>query len=352
MRAAVEHVTRKAQALESAARETLNNIESMSGLEHGRLETLMRLCLACSPIALHFHPDRLVEGKSVLTHLVEQGEYKSQFETRVSNGLLSPEPGGARDKWENRLFGDVYHQTHNRPKYGALDLWPSPDGPAPRFGSCYFLLNPEVNKNASFCYLDSHKSPTEVGTLDCFAPVWAALFADCFEREAVLGRKAIRPPGLVEALEQSAGMRFKQQAARNLDLYIEAQVHQRVLLSTDVQGVVADPSYRNSGIGTQLENLAVQYNIPLYWHCGFSLTPQQIPLDFRGPGMPELARHLAIGNKVTALALGVEDMFLAPEKAHERQQLKRLWHVLVRFGAAYEADATLVPFPATGSEHA
>jgi hypothetical protein len=61
-----------------------------------------------------------------------------------------------------RLFGGAYHcddaTNAQRPKYGALDLMRHPDGPAPRFGSCYFLLKPAVAARCTFTYLDSHKS--------------------------------------------------------------------------------------------------------------------------------------------------------------------------------------------------
>ncbi|MGQ7111171.1 DUF3626 domain-containing protein, partial [Escherichia sp. TWPC-MK] len=33
-----------------------------------------------------------------------------------------------------------------------------PDGPAPRFGSCYFLLSPKVSSRSTYTYLDSHTS--------------------------------------------------------------------------------------------------------------------------------------------------------------------------------------------------
>lgn len=56
-------------------------------------------------IALHFHPDRLDSSKkSVAEALFEQGVYKSQFETLLSNGSVSAYPGGERDLWEKRIF--------------------------------------------------------------------------------------------------------------------------------------------------------------------------------------------------------------------------------------------------------
>ncbi|MDR4458522.1 DUF3626 domain-containing protein, partial [Bacillus tropicus] len=60
-------------------------------------------------IALHFHPDRLDSSrKSVAEALLEQGIYKSQFETVLSNGSVSAYPGGERDLWEQRIVGGAY----------------------------------------------------------------------------------------------------------------------------------------------------------------------------------------------------------------------------------------------------
>ena len=86
-------------------------------------------------IALHFHPDRLDSSmKSVAEALFEQGVYKSQFETLLSNGSVSAYPGGERDLWEKRIFGGAYQlegvTNEQRPKYGALNLMLHPDGPA------------------------------------------------------------------------------------------------------------------------------------------------------------------------------------------------------------------------------
>jgi hypothetical protein len=53
-------------------------------------------------------------------------------------------PGGERDEWERTLFGEAYHtegvRASGRPKYESLELVRFPDGPAPSFGSCYFVL--------------------------------------------------------------------------------------------------------------------------------------------------------------------------------------------------------------------
>jgi hypothetical protein len=69
-------------------------------------------------ITIHFHPDRLHEGVPILAVLARDGVYRSQFETRTSNGGLTAFPGGSRWAWESRIFGRAYDdaEVSRRPK--------------------------------------------------------------------------------------------------------------------------------------------------------------------------------------------------------------------------------------------
>ena len=79
---------------------------------------------------------------------------------------------------------------------------------------------------------------------------------------------------------------------RSLDDYIEAQIHGVIDLSSDVEALVADPSYRNTPIGHLLHALCERYNLTLSWHPGFCLAVRDVPDDFRGPAMPPLAKRI------------------------------------------------------------
>ncbi len=59
-------------------------------------------------VTLHFHPDRLVGGAPILSRMLQDGLYRSQFETGVSNGGRTAYPGGDRWRWESRMFGGAY----------------------------------------------------------------------------------------------------------------------------------------------------------------------------------------------------------------------------------------------------
>ncbi len=120
-------------------------------------------------VTLSFHPDRLLgDGRTVVDDLLARGRYRCQFETGISNGSRTAHAGGDRDRWEHALFGAAYQATDTlpaaRPKYGALDLLGHLDGGSPRFGSCYFVLRPELRAQCTFTWGDSHEGPPHIGS--------------------------------------------------------------------------------------------------------------------------------------------------------------------------------------------
>ncbi len=136
-------------------------------------------------VVVHFHPDRLgTTPTSVAEALLEGGLYRNQFETGRSSGGLAPSSGGPRDSWERVLFGRAYQMegvsAAERPKYGALELIRFPDGPIPRFGSCYLVLRPTVSSRTSFTFAGSEDplAPERLGLIDGLDSVMAALFAE------------------------------------------------------------------------------------------------------------------------------------------------------------------------------
>jgi Protein of unknown function (DUF3626) len=57
-------------------------------------------------VTINFHPDRLCnDGRSVAAALYEEGIFRTQFETGISNGGLNRIVGGKRDLWETQLWG-------------------------------------------------------------------------------------------------------------------------------------------------------------------------------------------------------------------------------------------------------
>jgi hypothetical protein len=74
---------------------------------------------------------------------------------------------------------------------------------------------------------------------------------------------------------------------------------------------------------------------------GFALFVDEVPMDFRGPSMPSLAQRIARNGLVDTCTIGsaVMDLKINPSAWSDRgtykdvlQELKLLWHVLVRYG--------------------
>lgn len=347
---ALEHITKYARSHKEEAERAIKEIIQMSNIAPKPLEEAVAKLKAHAKIALHFHPDRPDPTmKSVAEALLEQGVYKSQFETLLSNGSVSAYPGGERDLWEKKMFGGAYQRmgstNSQRPKYGALDLMSHPDGPAPRFGSCYFLLSPEVSHRCTFTYLDSHQDPKEKGTYEEFDIILAALMKEAFLRDCAIGEKNLTPRELINHVLVNLERPFSdpgiKEPSRNLNHYIEAQVHGDISLKEDVEVLVADPSFKGTHTGWTLEQLCLKYSIDLYWHIGFALLANEVPSDFRGPSMPSLAKRIARNDFIDVSMIGsaVMDLKRDPASWSDRgtykevlQELKLMWHVLVRYG--------------------
>jgi hypothetical protein len=245
---------------------------------------------------LHFHPDWPFREGTVLAAIAADRRYRSQFETATSNGGLTARPGGDRWRWESRMFGGAYDTAApaDRPTYGALDVHRRPIGAAPRFGSAHLRLAAPVLDRTTCCFPDSVYEPT------AFAPARAA-------------------GGLI-ALALAAD-------ADPLDDYVEAQVHGPLRLPEDVEALVLDPSHR----GTTVEETAARLGCPVRWHGGFRLDPAELArhVDYRGPEPVALGLAIAAGGALDPARLGAA----AREGGHDPQVLKKVWHLLARFGS-------------------
>ena len=349
---ALAHVAVSARSRRDEALAVQEHICRMSDIASNDLRDVLSDVRRNARVALHFHPDRpCAGGATVAESLLREGCYRSQYETRISNGGLSAHLGGRRDDCEQRLFGGAYHSPGvtdaERPKYGSLDLLRHAEGPSPRFGSCYFVLSSDVSHRCTFTHLDSHEDPRDVGTLEEFDAVVAAVLRDAFYREFVFGVRDLTVPALIRRLQEAAqlpvGTHAQSTPIRNLNYYIEAQVHGDVELAFDAELLVADPSFQGTETGDALLELCKRYDVKPCWHHGFVIRPDDVPRDFRGPTMPSLAQRVARSGIVDASAIGaaVRELQKEPGAWSDRgtfdevlQELKLLWHVLVRFGTA------------------
>lgn len=248
-------------------------------------------------VTAHFHPDRLLpDGRPVLAAMAEDGVYLSQFVTGTGNGGLTAYPGGDRWRWESRIFGGVYDTVEavRRPVYGALNRRHDPLGAAPRFGSSYFRLTAATLRRTTFCYPDSAAEPVHFGVADhCSALV-----------------------DLAEADRE----------ADALNDYVEAHVHGPVRFDRDIEALVLDPCYRS----TPVEDAARALPCPVEWHPGFALDVDELRRHphYRGPEFVELGLRIAVDGRIDPAVVGAA----AREGEHDPQALKKVWHLLARFG--------------------
>ncbi|MFE1384105.1 DUF3626 domain-containing protein [Streptomyces sp. NPDC058740] len=239
-------------------------------------------------VTLNFHP-------TFLDRLAEDGVYRSQFVTGTSNGGLTAHPGGDRWRWESRIFGGAYDDApaSERPVYGALDHRRRPYGAAPRFGSSHFRLSYATLARTTFCYPDSVLEPADFGVADRMSLI---ALADADDLDA-------------------------------LDDCIEAHVHGPVEIARDVEALVLDPSFR----GTPVEAAARRLPCPVEWHGGFRLSVTELRRhpEYRGPEYVELGARIAVDGRLDARIV----QEAAESGRYDRQDVKRVWHLLARFGA-------------------
>jgi len=349
-RKAISYMRNYALKHKTTAKNNIAEILKMANIHPDTYHELTQLLIHQGKVAIHFHPDRPDHSmKTVLENLLEQGIYKSQFETHISAGDLTAYPGGARDLWEKRLFHGAYHVTgvieRDRPKYGTLNLLYASDGPSPRFGSCYFLLTPDVSKRCTFTYLGSQSNPKEKGTIDQFDDILASVLSDIFFYEHAFGEKGIDLASFFERTKRNLEEAYCDPAlihpSRNLNYFIEAQVHGTISLSDDIELLVADPSFIATPYESLLRELSKKYAFNILWSPGFKMDIEDVPCNFRGNTMPSLAKAIAENGIVTARTIGkgVMDVCQNPEKWRSRgsssstiQEFKLLWHVLVKYG--------------------
>ncbi len=246
-------------------------------------------------VTLQFHPDWPFGGARVIEALAADGVYRSQFETGTSNGGLTAHPGGDRWRWESRIFGGRYDGAPpgQRPRYGALDRHQDPYGGAVRFGSAHLRLGAEVLERTTFCYPDSASEPTAIGGPERVAEL-------CALADEALARGGVD----------------------HLDDYVEAHVHGEVRPARDAEAVVLDPCFRDGPVHRAASDLGC----PVEWHPGLRVATAGLDPDYRGREHVALAQ--ALGEQLDPSVVGDA----ARSGDHDPQALKRVWHLLARFG--------------------
>lgn len=222
-------------------------------------------------ISLHFHPGWAYGVGTVIDSIAEGGAYRSQWVTGTSNGGLTARAGGDRARWGSRLFAGEYDEVHahERPVYGAWNRRDDAYGAAPRFGSAYFRLRPDVLSRATFCWPDSVYDPAAFGD------------AGSLDELCQLAEAGLRDRAALH--ESAAGLALDDP----LNDYVEAHVHGELLIGRDVEALVVDPTDREEHAeALSLLTCAVEA------HPGYRVTADMIDPAYRGEAPLELARRL------------------------------------------------------------
>lgn len=129
--------------------------------------------------------------------------------------------------------------------------------------------------------------------------------------------------------------------SRNLDFYIESQIHGSISLERDITSLVADYSFRDTEVEIDLRNICSKYSINFCWHSGFQMKEADFPTNFRGPKIPEIVKRIAHRGVVNAYLIGLASNKIMSEsglwndlgsKDELLQLIKYTWHCLVKFG--------------------
>ena len=338
---------RAVEALPRARQDALATL-ARAGALPSALDGLSARLREHARVTLNFHPDRpLSDGATVAEGLLRSGRYRNQFETGITSGSRTAFAGGERDGWEQKLFGGAYHEPGvchaERPKYGALNVMQHEDGGSPRFGSCFLVLAPHMTGRCTLTWGDSHEGPAHLGTIERLDALLAALFTSVEATGNALGAGGMDVQTLLRLL---ASRERRGIVARALDTYIEAQVHADIDLAADAEALVVDPAFEGTPTGEHLHEIAARYGLAYRRHPGFVLPVSSVPDDFRGPRMVPLAKRVAGSGQLDAVAVAraAASLHLEPELWHDwgtfdetLQDIKKLWHVLVRFGRARDA---------------
>lgn len=255
-------------------------------------------------VTIHFHPDALVKGITLLDFLAADGLYRSQFETGTGNGGLTAWPGGDRWRWEHDMFGGAYDDAppSQRPKYGSLNYRRRDVGGAVRFGSSHLRLRRAEYPRVTYCFPDSSTEPEHFGTME-------------------------RMPLVALASEHA---RWSGQDV--LDDHIEAHVHGPLVVGSHIAALVLDPAYRN----TDIEAAAHTLPCALEWHAGFRLSAAELGehASYRGEDIVSAGQSIAENGWLDARIIGDA----VREERFDRQTLKKVWHCVARFGYDWSAD--------------
>lgn len=191
------------------------------------------------PIIIHLHLEKHLQ------FLIKDTQYRNQFETNTSSGVLSKE---SRMEWEKNLFGKMYDdcQGYERVKYGVLNILSQSEGvvSAYSYGDSYLELKNKVKERSSFVLGDSSQKQFQICSFD--TPIQLLYYVD----DNLLN----------EIINKALNNKITNLNCRYI--YIELQIHGPVRLSEDVEWLVVNKKYENNKIiMDQVHDFCKQHNV-------------------------------------------------------------------------------------------
>lgn len=188
------------------------------------------------PVVIHLNLDK------TLQYLCNDTEYRNQFETQTSGGILSSE---SRLQWEKVLFNGIYDKSegHDKVKYGALNITNS-NGikSCYSYGDSYLILKDDIKKRITFVHGDSSGQDLHIVTYEYPVPILSFL----------------SDGELKDVIDIAIG---RKDSAQSHMYYIEAQIHGPIRLNKDIEKLMVNERHRdNLNIIKMLDNFSIKNN--------------------------------------------------------------------------------------------
>jgi hypothetical protein len=245
---AVKYIVARSRLLSDDAFPSLiHRVETM-GFSLQELQNCILYIRDSAPIIVHLRLDQ----NDRLQSMVRDTHYRSQFETKMSNGTFQVRHT-SRICWENRLFNNIYDgcKPFQRVKYGCLNIVKDPRGivAANHYGDSYFVLK-AVRLRCSFSAEDSANANCDL--------------ASCEYYNHVLN--AYKDSELKLVLEVANGI-TPRHSSNALHTYKEVQVHGEIRFSDNIAALIVNKRHRgNANIITQVKQFCAVNN------CAYDFT--------------------------------------------------------------------------------
>jgi hypothetical protein len=185
-----------------------------------------------------------------LKKMIQDTNYRNQFETGTSSGYLNYEK---RTYWENQMFNNIYDKApaFDRVKYGSLNLNPLElgDTTGSAYGSSYFILKDDIKSRTTLCVGDSGSN------ID--SQIKSIVYN--FNSVGIMFKSEHRYADLIDyttLCHQKFNINSNHSRYRT---YIEAHIHGPVTFKSDIDSVVINIKYITNNKIDEYKNIVYEF---------------------------------------------------------------------------------------------